>query len=155
MDTTSITETLDKINIINVENTKTLNQILERLDKLEKTYISMNSDLITQNIKMSEIVNGKLKEPYFEMPNNSNESNNNTNTNTQDNNLFDKTKELFFYEKDGKFIIYGSGTFDNRDKIKSLKNCEWNSINKTWDIITTKDKILEVFPDIIEKCMNQ
>ncbi len=36
-----------------------LNDILQRMDKIEKTYISLNSDLINENIKMSERVNGK------------------------------------------------------------------------------------------------
>ena len=68
---TSIEQPIDS----SVSQQMLLTQILEKLDKIEKTFVSMNADLINQNIKMSELLNGKLKEPDFEMPDNSNQQN--------------------------------------------------------------------------------
>ena len=135
------------------EQMKVLSEILLRIDKLEKTYVSINADLINQNIKMCEIVNGKLDEPDFEMPqiNNSNNNSNDNNLNNENSSNEQRVKELFYYEKNGQFSIHGSGTFDNKTQIKSLGHCEWNSLNKTWDVITTKEKLLETFPNIKEK----
>ena len=115
-----------------------------RMDKFEKTHVSMNSDLINQNIKMSELLNGKLKEPEFEMPESAKSK-------SEQSDGEQRPKELFYYEKNGQFSIYGPGTFDNKTQIKSLGSAEWNSINKTWDVVTTKEKILETFPNITEK----
>jgi hypothetical protein len=126
------------------KNTNILSQILLRIDKLEKTYVSINADLINQNIKMSELLNGKLEEPEFEMPESAKSK-------SEQSNGEQRTKELFYYEKNGQFAIHGPGTFDNKSQIKSLGSAEWNSINKTWDVVTTKEKILETFPNIIEK----
>ncbi len=77
---------------------------------------------------MSERVNGKLEEPP-----------NNTPINT----------ELFYYQNNGLFIVHGAGTFDNKDKLK--KYGDWHGFNKTWHLIITKEKLLEEFPNIIEK----
>jgi hypothetical protein len=126
------------------KNTNILSQILLRIDKLEKTYVSINADLINQNIKMSELLNGKLEEPEFEMPESAKSK-------SEQSEGEQRTKELFYYEKNGQFAIHGPGTFDNKSQIKSLGSAEWNSINKTWDVVTTKEKILETFPNIIEK----
>ena len=120
-----------------------LTQILEKLDKIEKTYVSMNADLINQNIKMSELLNGKLKEPDFEMPDNSNQQNS-ENSN--------KEKELYYYENNGKIIVYGPGTFDNRPTLKQYG--EWNSFNKSWDLTIDLNILLEKLPKIIKKEKN-
>lgn len=138
------------------EQMNMLSEILIRIEKLEKTYVSINADLINQNIKMSELLNGKLEEPEFEMPqstnsNGSNGSNRSNDNNSTNSNNETRVKELFFYEKNGQFSIHGPGTFDNKTQIKSLGSSEWNSINKTWDIVTTREKIIETFPNIVEK----
>lgn len=135
------------------EQMNMLSEILTRIEKLEKTYVSINADLINQNIKMSELLNGKLEEPEFEMPQSTTSNGSNGSNESKDTNSNNETrvKELFFYEKNGQFSIYGSGTFDNKTQIKSLGSAEWNSINKTWDIVTTREKIIETFPNIIEK----
>ena len=117
-----------------------LTQILEKLNKIEKTFVSMNTDLINQNIKMSEILNGKLKEPDFEMPDSSNQQNS-ENSN--------KEKELYYYENNGKIIVYGPGTFDNRPTLKQYG--EWNSFNKSWDLTVDLNILLEKLPKIIKK----
>ena len=120
-----------------------LNKILERLDKIEKTFVSMNTDLINQNIKMSELLNGKLKEPDFEMPDSSNQQNS-ENSN--------KEKELYYYENNGKIIVYGPGTFDNRPTLKQYG--DWNSFNKSWDLTIDLNILLEKLPKIIKKEKN-
>ena len=117
-----------------------LTQILEKLNKIEKTFVSMNTDLINQNIKMSEILNGKLKEPDFEMPDSSNQQNS-ENSN--------KEKELYYYENNGKIIVYGPGTFDNRPTLKQYG--DWNSFNKSWDLTVDLNILLEKLPKIIKK----
>lgn len=117
-----------------------LTQILEKLDKIEKTYVSMNADLINQNIKMSELLNGKLKEPDFEMPDSSNQQNSDNSN---------KEKELYYYENNGKIIVYGPGTFDNRPTLKQYG--EWNSFNKSWDLTIDLNILLEKLPKIIKK----
>ena len=117
-----------------------LTQILEKLDKIEKTFVSMNSDLINQNIKMSELLNGKLKEPDFEIPDSSNQQNS-ENSN--------KEKELYYYENNGKIIVYGPGTFDNRPTLKQYG--DWNSFNKSWDLTVDLNILLEKLPKIIKK----
>jgi len=117
-----------------------LTQILEKLDKIEKTFVSMNADLINQNIKMSELLNGKLKEPDFEMPDSSNQQNS-ENSN--------KEKELYYYENNGKIIVYGPGTFDNRPTLKQYG--DWNSFNKSWDLTVDLNILLEKLPKIIKK----
>ena len=117
-----------------------LTKILEKLDKIEKTYVSMNADLINQNIKMSELLNGKLKEPDFEMPDSSNQQNS-ENSN--------KEKELYYYENNGKIIVYGPGTFDNRPTLKQYG--DWNSFNKSWDLTVDLNILLEKLPKIIKK----
>ena len=117
-----------------------LTQILEKLNKIEKTYVSINADLINQNIKMSELLNGKLKEPDFEMPDSSNQQNS-ENSN--------KEKELYYYENNGKIIVYGPGTFDNRPTLKQYG--DWNSFNKSWDLTVDLNILLEKLPKIIKK----
>ena len=109
-----------------------LTKILQKLDNIEKTFISFNSDLINQNIKMFETINGKLKEPDFEIPESSSQ-----------------VKELYYYENNGKIIVYGPGTFDNRPILKQFG--EWNSINKSWDLTVDLDILLEKIPKIIKK----
>ena len=122
-----------------------LEQILDKLNNIEKTYVTINSDLINQNIKMSEIVHGKLKEPDFEMPSTSNDQ---LNDNLQKN----KEKELFYYESNGKIIVYGPGTFDNKPTLKQYG--EWNSLNKSWDLIVDLNILFEKLPKIIKKEKN-
>ena len=114
-----------------------LNKILEKLDKIEKTFVTMNSDLINQNIKMSELLNGKLKEPSFEIPDISNNENSN------------KEKELYYYENNCKIIVYGPGTFDNRPILKQYG--EWNSLNKSWILDIDLNILLEKLPKLIKK----
>lgn len=134
---TSIEQPVDS----SVSQQMLLTQILEKLDKIEKTFVSMNADLINQNIKMSELLNGKLKEPDFEMPDSSSNQQNSENSN--------KEKELYYYENNGKIIVYGPGTFDNRPILKQYG--DWNSFNKSWDLTVDLNILLEKLPKIIKK----
>ena len=120
-----------------------LNQILEKLNKIEKTFVSINSDLINQNIKMSELLNGKLKEPDFEISDNATHQNSNNST---------KEKELYYYENNGKIVVYGPGTFDNKPILKQYG--DWNSFNKSWDLTVDLNILLEKLPQIIKKEKN-
>jgi hypothetical protein len=110
--------------------------ILDRLERIEKTYVSLNADLITQNIKMAELLNGKLKEPDFDMPDQK--------TNDQKD-----EKELYYYFNNENIIVYGPGTYDNRPELR--KYGEWNSSLKSWILTISKDDLLLKFPNIIEK----
>lgn len=125
-----------------------LNNILTRIDNMEKTYVSLNADLIKQNIVMTELLNGKLKEPDFEMPDGSNESNG-TNGNNGTNENGTAQKDLFYYESNNKIIVYGPGTYDNRSVLGPYGS--WNSINKSWDLVIEKNILLEKIPYLIYK----
>lgn len=118
-----------------ISQTILLTKILQKLNKIEKTFVSMNTDLINQNIKMSELLNGRLKEPDFEMTDSSN-----------------KEKELYYYENNGKIVVYGPGTFDNRPILKQYG--DWNSFNKSWDLTIDLNVLLEKLPKIIKKDKN-
>lgn len=111
-------------------------KILDKLDNMEKTFLSINSDLINQNIKMSEQLCGKIKEPNFDMGENLNQNQ------TQE-------KDLFYYENNGKIIVYGPGTFDSRPILKQYG--EWNSLNKSWDLTVDLSILLEKLPKKIIK----
>ena len=137
---TSIEQPVDS----SVSQQMLLTQILEKLDKIEKTFVSMNADLINQNIKMSELLNGKLKEPDFEMPDSSSNQQNSENSN--------KEKELYYYENNGKIIVYGPGTFDNKPTLKQYG--DWNSFNKSWDLTVDLNILIEKLPKIIKKEKN-
>lgn len=119
---------LDKIDT----QSSIINEILNKLNSFEKTFISVNSDLIAQNIKMTESLHGKLKEPNLEINEN-----------------IIKEKELYYYEYNGKIIVYGPGTYDNRPILKEYG--DWNSINKSWDITIDLEVLLEKLPKIIKK----
>ena len=121
---------------INDNQIRMMSSILDKIENVEKTYVSMNTDLINQNIKMCELLKGKLPEPDFEIQKDNNSGSNNV-------------KELFYFENQGLFIVYGPGTYDNKHKLKDIGN--WNSFNKTWDLTITKEELLEQFPTIIEK----
>lgn len=129
-----------------------LDNIMTRIENIEKTYISMNADLINQNIRMSDIVNGKLQEPSSPISNEINKTPNNdteNNKNSENNETHEYKKELYYYENNGKIIVHGPGTYDNRPTLKQYG--DWNSINKTWDLVCTIDLLKEKLPHIIEK----
>ena len=132
--TNMIQETEIEIDLFEEINSKLL-MLVDKIDKLEKTYVSLNSNLIEQNIKMSQLIHGKLEEPQFENP-------------TGDSDL-NKVKELYYYNYNLLTIVYGPGTFDNKTELTKYGN--WNNKNKTWDLVISNEVLLEKFPGIIFK----
>ena len=117
------------------EITDKINNILEKIENLEKTLISINKDLIAQNIKLSEVVF-----PSY--------INKNFNTESED---IEKEKELFYEEIDSNiYNISGTGTYDNKDKIKT-NGGTWDKSNKCWTLYLDIEKIREIFPKIKNK----
>lgn len=110
------------------ENDNNIKRIESNMLKLEKTLLSLNEKLIAQNIRLSDSLVGKLKEP--ELENNS--------------------KPLFYtLINENKIKVFGPGTFDNKSKLKS--NGEWDSNDKSWLLNINEDKLKEIFPNIIQK----
>jgi len=119
------------------------------LEKIEKGLLSINTDLINQNIKMSDIAFGKLPEP-LPLPNENgtgNSSNNSSNSSNE--NSDNSTKELYFYEQNNALVVYGPGTYDNKDKLKKFG--EWNGINKNWKLTISRETLFQEFKNITEK----
>ena len=118
-ETDNNSEVLDKLNVL-----------INKIDEIEKTYISMNADLINQNIRMSEMVNGKLPEPPDVQT--------------------DIVKDLFYTKNnEDKIIVYGPGTFDKRPILRKFG--EWNSSNKCWILNITYEELIKNFPHIVNK----
>ena len=132
-----------------------LDDISNRIENIEKTYVSMNADLINQNIRMSEIVNGKLQEPESQVSNEINKTSDNNNTinkNNENNETHEFKKELFYYENNGKIIVHGPGTYDNRPILRQLYilNPMFYLLSSIHHIDVLKEKL----PNIIEKEKN-
>ena len=108
-----------------------LQTLIQKVDNLEKTFIALNANLIQQNIELSKKVNGKLPDP------------------TPVNEETNGTKEIYYYKNNGKIIIHGPGTYDNKDKFR--EDGGWNSVNKTWDLVIEESKLMEILPNIIMK----
>jgi len=111
---------------------KQLNENARKLENLEKGLVSVNTDLIAQNIKFSNKVLGNVPVPD-EIKSSSPQV----------------EKELFYSESNGRINIHGPGTFDNKDLIKG--NGNWDSFSKSWNMNISLDKILELFPKIVNK----
>ena len=135
---------MENVNVNINEIFKKLDDISNRIENIEKTYVSINAELISQNIKMSDIINGKLQEPVNTVSSEISK--------TDDNETHEFKKDLFYYENNGKIIVYGPGTYDNRPTLRQFG--EWNSTNKTWDLICTINILKEKLPNIIEKEKN-
>lgn len=111
------------------EDLKYIRQQLETLSATMSGLIELNQSLVKQNLNLSTQLSGKVKDPEPVSP---------------------KEKELFYYEKvEGIYIIYGSGTYDNKEYIKKL-NGTWDKDIKGWQVICSLDHIKESFPSIIE-----
>ena len=119
------------------------------LEKIEKGLLSINTDLINQNIKMSNIAFGKLPEP-LPLPNENGTGNSSNNSgNSVNSSNENSTKELYFYEQNNALVVYGPGTYDNKDKLKKFG--EWNGINKNWKLTISRETLFQEFKNIIEK----
>ena len=108
--------------IININN-----KLIEYNNKLD-TLLSINQDLIAQNLKLSDSLLGKVKESVSPE---------------------DENKPLYYYLVDNIIHVYGTGTFSKLDTLR--KNGSWNGEIKAWIMKTSinEDKIKELFPKII------
>tara|TARA_B100002051_G_C16541322_1_gene537716 strand:+ start:274 stop:693 length:420 start_codon:yes stop_codon:yes gene_type:complete len=111
-----------------------LSDLTDKIDNMEKTYVTLNTNLIQQNIKMSTLLYGKLEDPNLQ--------------NDQEN-LETQVKELYYYVSNNTIIVHGPGTFDNKTELS--KYGSWNGNNKTWDLVIDKNVLLDKFPSIIFK----
>ena len=121
---------------MNEELLNKLNSIIEsidnntrKLDNLELGLLSVNKDLIEQNMKLSTSLLG--------------------NAPVQDEVRNTVEKELFYESRNGRINVHGPGTFDNKDVLKA--NGKWDGINKAWNMNITQEELLELFPNITEK----
>ena len=106
--------------------------ISQKVNKIENYLLSLNSDLISQNLKLSRKVF-----PDYVNPN--------------QNDYEIEEKELFYEEiNDNLYKISGSGTYDNRETIKT-NNGNWDKDNKVWIMNISVDKLIEIFPKIKNK----
>ena len=120
-----------------------LQTLIQKVDNLEKTFIALNANLIQQNIELSKKVNGKLPDPTPVNDETNGNGSNGSNGSTTG------TKEIYYYKNNGKIIIHGPGTYDNKDKFREYGG--WNSVNKTWDLVIEENKLIEILPNIIMK----
>ena len=54
-------------------------------------------------------------------------------------------------QKNKKIVFHGPGTFDAKERIKSLGRAKWNGVEKSWelhDCDLTKEKLEQIFPNI-------
>ena len=130
---TNITNTSTNMST-NTSTDLTIYDIFKKIETLEATLVTINADLIKQNIKLSEAALGKLPEPEEIV----------VNTPTEP-----KQKELYYTIKNERVCVFGPGTFDNKSVLK--ENGEWDSINKSWKLRITIEKTKELFPNILEK----
>jgi len=110
-------------------NEEQYSNLINKLDTLENGLLSLNKDLIAQNILLSNKLLGPA--PVAE-----------------DNSV---VKELFYSDSNGRINIHGPGTYDNKDTIKS--NGNWDSYSKSWNMNVQLETIKELFPNIIHKNM--
>ncbi len=54
-------------------------------------------------------------------------------------------------QKNKKIVFHGPGTFDAKERIKSLGRAKWNGVEKSWELHDsdlTKEKLEQIFPNI-------
>lgn len=135
-------------------------EIFDKITNLEKLIIEIkntllysNQELINQNVKLSNMVYGSNISNFHFTPEPPPPSpqENNTNGDTPENNENVKVKNLFYKENNEKteLYIYGSGTFDNKEKIRNSGG-EWNPSKKMW-VIKLTENFDEKINEIIEK----
>jgi len=108
---------------------KSLNENTSKLNNIEQGLLSINTDLIEQNIKFSNTLLGTVPIPAEIVST--------------------VEKELYYSETNGRIIAHGPGTFDNKDKLKS--NGQWDQFKKSWNMNITRAELLTMFPNIINK----
>jgi hypothetical protein len=107
------------------DNSVSLNEINSKLQSL----IEINETLVKQNIKLSEALLGKVKEPEDNSP----------------------PKKLYYHRDNSEeniYLIHGPGTYDNKSKLKEELGAEWQGQTKSWRVIRPLDEILSKFPSM-------
>jgi len=135
-------DTVDTHTEYQKSTTELLLKILNKIEKIETSLLSVNTDLISQNIRLSEAAIGKLPEPETNDPSPS--------PSTGSNNASAGTKDLFYCERNNKVYVYGPGTFDNKQKLKE-NGANWNGSNKSWELVIEIEQLNELFTNIKEK----
>lgn len=146
---------LDNLNISQINLTNKIDDLFDKLNVFENSVISINSELIKQNI----ILNNENKELKLKI-------NSSTQINDEEqpplwlsnaeklssNNILNKilTKELFYKNINNKIIISGSGTYDAKEILKSL-GASWNDFSKVWEGNIDLNLLKENFPNIKEQ----
>lgn len=145
--------------IIQENNFKHLNEKIENIEKalinIQNVYLSLNQELINQNIKLSNQLYGSNCENFNFTPPPpppatpiDSETNSPTSNSNSNNNGEKKEKNLFYKEELEFAYISGPGTFDNKATIKSIGG-EWKPGKKSWCIpIKNFTDNLDKFPNI-------
>ena len=138
--------------------TEKIDKIENMLQTIQNVYLSLNQELINQNIKLSNQLYGSNCEnfnftpppppPATPIDSESNSPNSNSN------NKEEKREKNLFYKEESEFVyISGPGTFDNKATIKSIGG-EWKPGKKSWCIpIKNFNENIDKFPNI-EKIEN-
>lgn len=135
--------------------TTKINKMEDTLQTIQNVYLSLNQELINQNIKLSNQLYGSNCEnfnftpppppppPATPIDSESNSPNSNNNNNEEK-----KAKSLFYKEESEFVYISGPGTFDNKATIKSIGG-EWKPGKKSWCIpIKNFNDNIDKFPNI-------
>jgi hypothetical protein len=116
----TITMLETKFNTLFEEN----KEIKESIKQLEKTILSLNEKLISQNIKLSDSLVSKVDKP-------------------------EEKKDMFYkIDESNNIFISGPGTFGNKYILKTYS--DWDPSAKSWKLTCSLKKIKEIFPDIKE-----
>lgn len=142
--------------------TEKINKMEDMLQTIQNVYLSLNQELINQNIKLSNQLYGSNCEnfnftpppPPPATPIDSETNSPNSNSNSNSNNNEEKKAKSLFYKEESEFVyISGPGTFDNKATIKSIGG-EWKPGKKSWCIpIKNFNDNIDKFPNI-EKIKN-
>lgn len=112
-------------------------ELAQRFDSLEQKLtglIEINQALQKKNLQLSEQLYGRVAEPM-------NPSSGG-----------DSKKDLYYSTvADGVYLIHGPGTYDYKEKIKSLTGAEWRKDRKAWQVATTIEDLQAIIPEITEK----
>ena len=119
----------DELKDIMTEQFLILTNQLTEYNKKFDSLLSINNDLISQNLKMSDLLYGKVPEAPDIQTN--------------------EKKELFYYVQDEIVHVNGPGTYDNKDELR--KNGSWNGPKKCWIMKFNEEQLKETFPDITIK----
>jgi hypothetical protein len=117
-----------------MELTSELSQRLETIEQKLTGLIEINQTLLKQNLQLSERLHGRIAEPV-NSPSGG-----------------DNKKELYYSTiAEGVYLIHGPGTYDYKEKIKSLTGAEWRKDRKAWQVTTTIEELQDIIPEITEK----